>query len=74
MQIERIEIHTGSVDFDYTPICALEAKCEPTTAFSRAPSMEDVNAKLRPLAASVGANAVINVGYKSGVSMTSWNR
>lgn len=72
MQIENIEIHTGRVDFDYTSIRQLEAKCEATTALHRAPTMDDVNAKLRQLAASVGANAIINVEYKSGASMTSW--
>jgi hypothetical protein len=72
MQIEAIEIHAGAVDFEYTPVRELEAKCEATTAFQRAPTIDDASAKLRQMAASVGANAVINVQYKSGVSMTSW--
>jgi uncharacterized protein YbjQ (UPF0145 family) len=31
-----------------------------------------MNGKLRSMAAKLGANAVINVEYNSGVSMTSW--
>jgi hypothetical protein len=72
MKIEDIEIHTGSVDFEYEPIRRLEAKSEAATAFSRAPTMEDVNARMRQLAAGLGANAIIDVVYQSGVSLTSW--
>src|SRR4051812_45117722 len=67
MKVEEIEIHVGSVDFQYTALRQLEAKCEAPTAMSKAPSMDDVNAKLRELASSIGANAVINVEYQSGV-------
>ncbi len=72
MRADQIEIHVGSVDFAYEPIRELEAKCEATTALAKAPTMEDVNFKLQELAASVGANAVVNVTYKSGMSLTSW--
>jgi hypothetical protein len=72
MRVESIEIHTGDADFPYTPVRQLEAKCEATTAFSPTPTIEDANAKLRQMAATVGANAVVNVQYSSGVSMTSW--
>lgn len=37
-----------------------------------APTESEINGKLRGMAAKVGANAVINVAYKSGASMTSW--
>jgi hypothetical protein len=72
MRVEDIEIHTGTIDFAYTPIRQLEATCEATTNFSKAPNLDDVNAKLRELAATVGANAVINVEYRTGPSLTSW--
>jgi hypothetical protein len=62
MQVRDIEIHTGKADF---PV-------EATMAFSPAPTIDEANAKLRELATKVGANAVIEVEYNSGVSMTSW--
>jgi hypothetical protein len=72
MRIEDIEIHVGAATFEYEPIRKLEAKCEATMAFSPAPTVDEMNGKLRSMAAKVGANAVINVEYNSGVSMTSW--
>lgn len=72
MRIEDIEIHVGTPSFPFEPIRQLEAKCEATMAFSPAPTVDEMNGKLRSMAAKVGANAVINVEYNSGVSMTSW--
>lgn len=72
MKIEDIELHVGDVDFPYTPIRELRAKCEASHAFMPAPTETEVNAKLRGMAAKVGANAVINIRYDSGVSLTSW--
>lgn len=72
MRIEDIEIHAGPVDFQYEALRKLEAKCEAPTAMSKAPTIEDVNAKLREMAAGLGANAVIDVKYESGATMTSW--
>jgi hypothetical protein len=72
MRIEDIEIHTGPIDFEYKTLRNLEARCEAPTAFSKAPTIEDVNNKLREMAASLGANAVVDVHYDSGVTLTSW--
>jgi hypothetical protein len=72
MRVDEIEIHAGEADFPYTAIRRLEAKCEAPTNFSKAPSMDDVNQKLRQMAASVGANAVIDVKYETGPTLTSW--
>ena len=72
MRVQDIEIYVGEPDFPFTPIRQLEAKCEAATVFSGAPTMDEVNAKLREMAAGLGANAVVRVEYKSGVSMTSW--
>jgi predicted RNA-binding Zn-ribbon protein involved in translation (DUF1610 family) len=72
MKIEDIELHVGQVDFPYRAIRELRAKCEASHAFMPAPTETEVNAKLRGMAAKVGANAVVNVNYNSGVSMTSW--
>lgn len=72
MRVQDIEIHAGEPDFEFTPIRRLEAKCESATALSPAPSIDEMNAKLREMAVSLGANAIINVKYDSGVSLTSW--
>jgi hypothetical protein len=72
MKIEEIEIHAGRVDFPFQAVRRLEAKCEAPTNFSNAPSMDDVNQKLRQMASSVGANAVVDVTYESGATLTSW--
>jgi predicted RNA-binding Zn-ribbon protein involved in translation (DUF1610 family) len=72
MRVDAIEIHTGQPDFEYEPIRRLEAKVEATTMYTAAPTMETANAKLREMASGLGADAVIEVEYNSGVSMTSW--
>lgn len=72
MKIEDIELHVGKVDFPYTAIRELKAKCEASHALMPAPTETEINAKLRSMAAKVGANAVLNVRYDSGVSLTSW--
>jgi hypothetical protein len=72
MKIEEIEIHAGTVDFPFQAVRRLEAKCEAPTNFSKAPSMDDVNQKLRQMASSIGANAVVEVTYESGATLTSW--
>jgi hypothetical protein len=72
VKVTDVELFTGKPDFEFEPIRQIEAKCESSHAFSNAPSMEEVNSRLRALAAKVGANAVINVDYESGISLTSW--
>src|SRR5690349_21052470 len=72
MRIDTIEIHIGQPDFSYEPVQQLEAKCEATTLYNAAPTIETANAKLRQLAATIGADAVIGVKYDSGMSLTSW--
>jgi hypothetical protein len=42
------------------------------TLFSKTPTIEDANFKLKEIALSKGANAVINVEYERGISATSW--
>jgi len=72
LKIEDIEIHVGTPEFAFTPLKLLEARCEATVAFAPAPTVDEMNGKLRSMAAKVGANAVIRVEYNSGVSLTSW--
>ena len=72
MRVDSIEIHTGQPDFEYEPIRRLEAKVEATTIYTAAPTIETANAKLREMATQLGADAIIDVAYNSGMSMTSW--
>jgi hypothetical protein len=72
MRVDQIEIHAGTADFQYEPIRPLEVKCEARTNFSKTPTIAEANAKLQELAAGIGATAVVNVKYDSGMSMTSW--
>lgn len=72
MNINDIEIHVGTPEFSFEAVRQLEAKLEAATNFSSAPTIDEANSKLRSMAAKVGANAVVNVEYKTGMSMTSW--
>src|ERR1044072_6015526 len=72
MQIEAIEIHDGKPAQPYRVVGDVKAKVGAATAFSKAPTLDDVNAKLREQAARLGANAVIDVQYKRGATATSW--
>lgn len=71
-QAENIEIHEGPPARAYTSLGPVKAKIGAKTALSKAPTVEAVNAKLREEAAKLGANAVINVEHKRGVSAMSW--
>ena len=62
MRIEDIEVHAGEI----------KARVGAATIFSKTPTIEDVNFKLREEAMKKGANAVINVKYERGISATSW--
>lgn len=72
MQTAAVEIHTGGLDGRYKEIGAIEAKVSVGSAFSSAPTIADVDAELRVKAAAVYANAVINVEYSRGMSLTSY--
>ena len=72
MELEKIAIVTGRPDFRFEAVRRVEAKCEATNALMPAPTVAEANDQLRVLAAKVGADAVVEVEYKSGVSMTSW--
>ena len=71
MRVDAVEIHTGNPGFGYQPMRDIEVKCEAPTAFSSAPKIEEVNARLQAMAARMSANAVIRVRCESGMSLTS---
>lgn len=75
MRVEDIEIHgmeTGPVAFPYRAVRRVKAQIDAETPLSPAPTREQANALLRQLAASVGADAVVNALYESGASWSSW--
>jgi len=72
MRIEDIEIHAGEITRPHKVIGEIKARVGAATIFSTTPTIEDVNFKLREEAIKKGANAVINVKYKRGISVTSW--
>ncbi len=72
MKITEIEIHAGDVERPYRTIGEISAKVQAATAFSKTPTIEDVNLKLQEQAARMGANAVIQVQYDRGMSLTSY--
>jgi hypothetical protein len=68
----QVEIIVGIPERPYTVIGEISAKVGASTAFSKTPTMEDVNYKLQESALKRGANAVIDVTYSRGISATSW--
>ena len=75
MRLEDVEIHgleAGRVSFPYRPVRRVQAQVDAATPFHPAPTREQADAKLRQLAASLGADAVIDALYQSGASWSSW--
>jgi hypothetical protein len=72
MKVTEIEIHAGGVDRPYKQVGEISAKVQAATAFSKSPTLEDINLKLQEQAAQMGATAVIYVVYDRGMSLTSY--
>jgi len=72
MKVTEIEIHAGGVDRPYKTLGQISAKVQAATAFSKTPTLEDINLKLQEKAVQLGANAVLNVQYDRGMSLTSY--
>ena len=73
MRLEDIEVFADDqIGRPYKVIGPIEARVTAGAAWNKARTVEDVNSKLREVALKRGANAVINVRYTRGVSMTSW--
>jgi hypothetical protein len=72
-RVEEIQILTGkTLDRPYRVLGEITARVTAGAAWNKARTVEDVNSKLREVALKRGANAVIDVRYLRGVSMTSW--
>jgi len=72
LRISDIEIYARGIDRPYREIGHIRAEVGAATAFSKTPTIEDVNLKLQEQALKMGANAIINVQYHRGVSLLSW--
>lgn len=68
----HVQLSTSDLDRPYDEIGPIKARVTSKTIFSPDRTEADVNAKLQRVAAERGADAVINVSYKRGISFTSW--
>lgn len=72
MQITDIAIHAGSIEQPHKALGEITAKVSKGSLLSKSPTIEDVNFKLQEQASKMGANAVVNVKYSRGMSLTSY--
>lgn len=72
MSIQDIEIYGNGIDRPYKELGHIKVRVQSRFAFSKEKTIEEVTLKLREKALKMGANAVINVQYDRGISMTSW--
>ena len=72
MQITDIPIHANEIAEPYEVRGEITAKVSKASLFSKPPTIEDVNFKLQEEASKLGANAVMNVNYSRGMSLTSY--
>ena len=72
LRIEDIEIHVGDIGRPHRVVGPVKAQVTAATAFSRAPTIDEANAKLREKAIELGANAVMEVEYHRGATLMSW--
>lgn len=72
MRVDRIEVHDGEPELPYEVIGEVRARVVARTAFNKAPTLEQVNSKLREETLRLGGNAAINVEYKRGMTPSSW--
>jgi hypothetical protein len=73
MKISDIAIYNADIEQPRKTLGEITAKVGKGSVFSNAPTIEDVNFKLQEEASKLGANAVINVTYKRGMSLTSYS-
>ncbi|WP_024301661.1 hypothetical protein [Pseudogulbenkiania sp. MAI-1] len=56
----------------YTAVGPIEVSIKKLTAFHKNPTREQANEALSEKARVIGADAVVNVTYKSGIGFTTW--
>ena len=68
-----VTVTEGSLpDNGYTVISPIDVSIKKLTLFHANPTKEQADEALKDKARLIGADAVINVRYKSGVGMTTW--
>lgn len=73
MRVEDIEIFTdANIGRPFKDLGRIQARVTSGSGLNKARTLDDVNSKLREVALKRGANAVINVQYERGISLTSW--
>ena len=73
MAITKVLIAEDSLpDRPYKEIGPIEVSVKKLTLFHKDPTKEQANDALSEKARAIGADAVINVKYKSGVGLTTW--
>lgn len=71
--VDEVQIYTDTPpDLSYEEIGPIKARVTSKTIISKSRTVDEVNAKLRKTAQEAGANAVIAVEYKRGISVSSW--
>ena len=70
--VEIIVTESSMIDRNYEIIGPIEVKVSKLTAFHKDPTEEQANEALINKAREVGADAVIDVTYKSGTGFTTW--
>jgi|688.fasta_scaffold122758_2 hypothetical protein len=68
--LSDFEIFDDEPDRPYRVIGPIRVRVGAGTIVSKAPTLEDVNFKLREAAFKKGANAVVGVRYSRGIGMT----
>lgn len=70
---KSVQISEGAIpDKKYKNLGPIEVSIKKLTAFHKDPTKEQANAALVEKARAIGADAVINVTYQSGIGLTTW--
>lgn len=56
----------------YKEVGPIEVSIKKLTVFHKDPTKDQANEALREKARAIGADAVVNVKYKSGIGLTTW--
>lgn len=71
--LNRVLISEGTLsDQKYKEIGLIEVSVKKLTVFHKDPTKEQADDALREKAVAIGADAVLNVTYKSGIGFTTW--
>ena len=72
MKVADIAIHTTGIEQPFRRLKEITAKVSKGSLLSKSPTIEDAHFKLQEEASKLGANAVIEVTYRRGMSLMSY--